>query len=37
MDKYVLYEREKRKIQEKNLPPEEYEKEIRELAKKLGV
>jgi hypothetical protein len=34
---WVEYEREKRKLQARNLDPREYERLIRELAKRLGV
>lgn len=37
MNKLKLYEQEKRKLQQLNLTPEEYEKRIRELAKKLRI
>jgi hypothetical protein len=31
------YEQEKRKIQRKDLPPKEYEEEIRKLSKRMGL
>lgn len=34
---WSLYESEKRKIQARNLPADEYERAIRELVKKLGI
>ena len=37
MDKYKVYEAEKRKLQEKGLSPAEYEAEIRKLAERLGL
>lgn len=37
MNKLKLYEIEKRKLQQMNLTPKEYEKRIKELAKKLGI
>jgi hypothetical protein len=33
----MRYEQAKRKLQEQNLPPEEYEKEVIKLAKKWKV
>lgn len=37
MNKYQEYEAAKRALQEKNLPPKEYEKAIRELARRLKI
>ena len=37
MTKWQKYESEKRKLQEKNLSPAEYEDAIRALCKKLGI
>jgi hypothetical protein len=37
MNKYTLYEEEKRLLEAKNLSPEEYEKQIRKIAKKLKI
>lgn len=31
------YEKEKAKLKEQNLPPQEYERRLRELAKKLRI
>jgi hypothetical protein len=36
-ERYVKYEREKRKLQEMDLTPEEYERLIREIAQKLKI
>ena len=36
MDKWLFYETEKRKLQERNLTNQEYERRIRELAERLG-
>jgi hypothetical protein len=35
--KYTLYEAEKRRLQAQNLTPEQYEREIRKLAKRLKI
>jgi hypothetical protein len=35
--RWMEYERMKKKLVEKNLSPKEYEKAIREIAKRLGV
>lgn len=37
MDKYIIYEQEKQKLQQKELSPQEYEKAIAELCKKLKI
>lgn len=37
MNKYIIYETEKTKLQALNLPPKEYEKALRELLKKLKL
>lgn len=37
MDKYIIYEQEKRRLQSMQLKPEEYEREIRLIAKMLGI
>jgi hypothetical protein len=37
MTKHLIYEAEKQKIAALNLPPEEYQKRIRALAKRLGI
>ena len=37
MNPYEIYEREKRNLQALDLPPEEYEQAVRELAKSLKV
>jgi hypothetical protein len=37
MDKYIIYEQEKRKLQQKDLSPKEYEKAIAELCQKLKI
>jgi hypothetical protein len=37
MNKYTLYEEEKRLLEAKNLSPEEYEKEIRKIAERLKI
>ena len=37
MTKWERYEIEKRKLAEKNLTPEEYDKAIKEICKKLGI
>lgn len=34
---WEIYEQEKRKLQQKNLTPEEYEKAIRELCDRLKI
>jgi predicted metal-binding transcription factor (methanogenesis marker protein 9) len=36
-DKYIAYEEEKAKLEKLNLSPEEYERTIRELARKLKL
>ena len=36
MDKWLFYEAAKRKLQERNLTNQEYERRIRELAERLG-
>lgn len=36
-NKYILYEREKAKLQGLNLTYEEYERRLRELARKLKI
>ncbi len=36
-EKYEVYETEKGKLQKLNLPPEEYQKRLRALAKKLKI
>ncbi len=35
--KYILYESEKAKLEAMNLPYEEYERKVRELARKLKI
>lgn len=37
MNKWILYEALKDKIEAMNLPPEEYGKKIREMAKELKI
>jgi hypothetical protein len=37
MNNWWLYELEKRKLQEKNLTWKEYQKELKKLAKRLGI
>lgn len=37
MADYAGYEREKRRLQALNLPAEEYERRLREIARKYGV
>lgn len=37
MNKWIIYESEKKKLQAKYLTPEQYEKAIKELCKKIGV
>lgn len=37
MNKYIIYEQEKRKLQEKSLSPQEYEKALAELCRKLKI
>ena len=37
MDIYRIYEEEKKKLQEMNLTPQEYEEKIKELCKKLKI
>lgn len=37
MTKAQLYEAEKARLQKQNLSPEEYEKRIREIARKLKI
>ncbi|MDR1572793.1 MAG: tRNA pseudouridine(13) synthase TruD [Clostridiales Family XIII bacterium] len=37
MNKYLIYEAEKRKIAEKKPTPEEYQRLVRELARRLGI
>ena len=37
MDKYKIYESEKRKLQNQGLEPMEYEEEVRKLADRLGI
>lgn len=37
MTKYQQYEATKRTLQQKKLPPKEYEKAIRELARRLKI
>lgn len=36
-NKYIVYETEKARLQEQNLPYEEYERKLRELAKRLRI
>lgn len=35
--KWLTYEREKRRLQMRNLPPKEYEKRLAEVCKRLGI
>ena len=37
MKKWVVYEKEKAKLEALNLPHEEYERRLRELAKRLKI
>lgn len=37
MNKWREYEREKTRLQTQNLPPKEYERRLREIARRLGV
>ena len=37
MNKYTIYEKEKRKLQQMNLTPSEYEEKIKKLCKKLKI
>ena len=37
MDIYKTYEEEKKKLQQMNLTPKEYEEKIKELCKKLKI
>ena len=37
MDIYIIYEEEKKKLQEMNLTPQEYEEKIKELWELLGL
>jgi len=37
MSKYTKYESAKRELGKKNLPPQEYEKAIREICRKLKI
>lgn len=36
-NKYITYEKEKAKLDQLNLPYEEYERKLRELARKLKI
>jgi hypothetical protein len=37
MNKWILYEAEKKKLQDKILTPAEYEQAIREICDRLGI
>lgn len=37
MNKYAEYERVKERLQKLNLPPQEYEKRLREIARRLKI
>ena len=37
MNKYKIYEKEKRKLQQMNLTPKEYEEKLKELCELLGL
>jgi hypothetical protein len=37
MNKWIIYEAEKKKLQAMDLTPEEYEKAVRELCEKLRI
>lgn len=37
MQRFKLYEQEKEKLRRENLPPAEYERRMREIAKKLKL
>ena len=37
MNKYKIYEKEKRKLQQMNLTPSEYEEKLKKIAKRLGI
>ena len=37
MDKFVIYEREKKKLQAMELSPREYERAIQDLVRRLGL